>query len=320
MRGLPIDCSLAAALVVAGSFACTSGSGGGSSAAGAAGSAGAMTGGGGTPSGGTSSGGTSSHSGGSTASGGTHSGGSTSSGGGNTGGARNTGGTQNTGGASSTGGNGTGGTSSGGTGGTGGMTYTTNFPLTENPISEGGRWLNGKHDGIDWTDVATTPGKAFGDPSTGGYTDPTAILKGAWGPDQTVTAKAFCAKPTASYYQEVEIRLRSAVSAHSITGYEILFRCLTDSNAYTQVVRWNGPVTQFTYLDQRSGVGYGVADGDTVSASIVGNVITVYRNGSKVLSVTDNTYTTGNPGMGFNYGVGSTNADFGFTSFTATSN
>src|SRR5438046_7973905 len=31
--------------------------------------------------------------------------------------------------------------------------YTTNFPLTENPISEGGNWINGLTNGIDWSDV-----------------------------------------------------------------------------------------------------------------------------------------------------------------------
>jgi hypothetical protein len=196
--------------------------------------------------------------------------------------------------------------------------YTTNFSNTENPISEGGRWTNGKAEGLDWFDVETTPGKAFGNPTTGDYTDPTAILKGPWGPDQTVTAKVFCIHPTSSYYQEVEIRLRSTITAHSCTGYEILWRCLTNKDAYTQVVRWNGPARNFTYVDDHhNGVGYGVANGDTVSASIVGNLISVYRNGSLLFTANDSTYKTGNPGMGFNYGVGATNADFGFTSYTA---
>ena len=31
--------------------------------------------------------------------------------------------------------------------------YSTNFELDENPISEGGMWLNGRKDGIDWIDV-----------------------------------------------------------------------------------------------------------------------------------------------------------------------
>src|SRR5450432_4364789 len=40
-------------------------------------------------------------------------------------------------------------------------TYTTNFPLTEKPISEGGVWTNGGSVGLDWTDVQTTSGLAF---------------------------------------------------------------------------------------------------------------------------------------------------------------
>ena len=39
-------------------------------------------------------------------------------------------------------------------------TYTTNFPLSENPIGEGGRWNNGGIFGK--TDVQTAPGKAYG--------------------------------------------------------------------------------------------------------------------------------------------------------------
>src|SRR5438093_11656945 len=35
--------------------------------------------------------------------------------------------------------------------------YTTNFPLAENPLSEGNVWANGKSTGIDWQDVGTMP-------------------------------------------------------------------------------------------------------------------------------------------------------------------
>jgi hypothetical protein len=52
-------------------------------------------------------------------------------------------------------------TGSGGSTG-GGYSYSTNFPLTENPISEGGKWLTGKRDGIDWNDFRTTNGRAIG--------------------------------------------------------------------------------------------------------------------------------------------------------------
>jgi len=44
--------------------------------------------------------------------------------------------------------------------------YSTDFPLEEDPISEGGMWINGKADGIDWTDVATkhVPGTGVSPP------------------------------------------------------------------------------------------------------------------------------------------------------------
>ena len=46
--------------------------------------------------------------------------------------------------------------------------------------------------------------------------------------------------------------------------------------------------------------GVRVKTGDVVKATIVGNVITAYLNGIAVGTATDSTYTTGNPGMGFN--------------------
>jgi len=69
------------------------------------------------------------------------------------------------------------------------QTYTTTFPLTERPISENGRWITGGTVGLDWTDVRTMPGLAFGsEVGIVDYTDSWAVLTGAWLPDQTVTA------------------------------------------------------------------------------------------------------------------------------------
>ena len=47
-------------------------------------------------------------------------------------------------------------------------TYSTNFPSTENPISESGRWINGGSTGLKWANVRTTPGLAFGTQSGSG--------------------------------------------------------------------------------------------------------------------------------------------------------
>lgn len=193
--------------------------------------------------------------------------------------------------------------------------YSTDFPLNEDPISEGGNWINGGTDGIDWYDVITRNGVAYGAVSAGMYTDPTALLAGAWGRNQIAKAKVYSRNQTESHYQEVEIRLRSTLTAHSCTGYEVFWRCLKTQNAYAEIVRWNGSVRDWTSLQKHTGPQYGVKDGDLVEATIVGNVIKGYVNGAEVISVTDNTYIAGNPGMGFNFGVGQTNADFGLSYF-----
>src|SRR5215831_3829689 len=88
-------------------------------------------------------------------------------------------------------------------------TYTTNFPLTENPISEGGQWINGKTTGIDWADVQTIPGQAFSTETGRGpnYADGTALLTGSWGPTQTVEAVVYILAADATTLEEVELRL-----------------------------------------------------------------------------------------------------------------
>ncbi len=228
------------------------------------------------------------------------------------------------------GGGGKGGTGggAGGTGGAGagvGRSYTTAFPLTENPISEGGNWLNGQTDGLDWHDMSTTPGLAIGHQSGSSYTDGTALLTGSWGPNQTVEAVVHAANPKDSCYQEVEMRLRSTLTPRSCTGYEISFKATKTSGAYLIIVRWNGPLGDFTYLVNTMGAEYGVTEGDVVKATIVGDVITAYLNGAVVGTATDATYATGSPGMGMNLETGDsscvgTNGDYGFKHFTATGN
>ena len=195
--------------------------------------------------------------------------------------------------------------------------YSTNFLLSENPISEGGNWINGKTNGLDWADVATTAGLAYGTQSgSNGYDDSTALLTGSWGPNQMAVATVHTVNQNSNGFEEVEIRLRSSISAHSNTGYEINFRCLSTGATYTQIVRWNGPLGSFTQL--ASVTGPGLKDGDVVKATAVGNVITSYINGVALVSATDTTYPSGNPGMGFFVqGLSGVNGNFGFTSYSA---
>jgi hypothetical protein len=203
----------------------------------------------------------------------------------------------------------------------GGRTYTTNFPLTENPLSEGGNWINGQTAGLDWKNFRTTAGFAFGTQNGSGgppYDDSTALLAGQWGPNQTAQATVRTVnQQTGSIYQEVELRLRSTLSPHVNSGYEINFRCTHDGSQYQEIVRFNGPINSFTYLNRVTG-GRGLYDGDVIKASIIGNVITVYQNGIQVAQVSDSTFTSGSPGIGhWLRGPAETIDDYGFTSFSA---
>ncbi|MGB9030430.1 MAG: hypothetical protein WCC27_09940 [Acidobacteriaceae bacterium] len=193
------------------------------------------------------------------------------------------------------------------------ITYTTNFPLKEDPISEAGRWLGGKTGGIDWGDVATTPGFAFGRAGPKEYADSVALLTGNWGPNQTVAAVVD--RGHVFRFPEVSLRLRSSLAAHRCTGYEISSSLHADGTAYLIIVRWNGPLADFTYLLNVTGKQYGVTTGDVVKATIAGDVITAWKNGVQMGHAKDATFHTGQPGFGFNEGK---NGDYGFTRVTVT--
>ena len=203
------------------------------------------------------------------------------------------------------------------------MSYSTRFRSAENPISEGDRWYNGRVQGVDWCNVQTSAGYAWGvGPCSTAYADPTAILKGNWRADQAVQATARIKATNASYYQEIELRLRTTVKTRSITGYEINFGV---SHAYLQIVRWNGPLADFTYLGSSCKypsvcgqvTGFTIQNGDVARAVISGSTISVYVNGALRATATDSTYTTGNPGIGYNFGCDGTYADFAWAQFSA---
>ena len=216
--------------------------------------------------------------------------------------------------------------------------YKTEFKKNETPISEGGLWLNGRKDGIDWCDVLVKDGVAFGEVSrnqvaerraeqatlgagaatgaaVGDYDDPTAVLTGQWGPNQYGKVKVFSRNQTDKYFQEVQIRLRHNMKPNFCNGYEVFFRVLDTDAGYAEIVRWNGPVGGWTSLKKLIGKKFGVKDGAIIEASIVGSVITGYLNGVEMISVVDDNIKSGAPGIGFNFGVGTTNADHGVTSF-----
>jgi hypothetical protein len=189
-------------------------------------------------------------------------------------------------------------------------TYSTDFNGSENPLSEEGAW---NHYGLDWKAVRKADGVAYGTQTGwGGYDDSYAHLSG-FGPDQTAWGVIQRTSGSRGIH-EVEIHLRWSDSAHGAQGYECL---LSYDGSYAQIVRWNGPFGDFTYI------GWAAAapvprSGDTLRASIKGDLITVFYNGTEIMRARDGAFAAGDPGIGFFIQSEGDNSDVGFTGFTAT--
>ena len=203
------------------------------------------------------------------------------------------------------------------------QSYHSNFQATENPLSESGKWINGGTAGLDWANVQTTPGLAFGTNVSGAppFNDSTAVLTGAWGSNQMAQATVYTVNQTRTLAEEVELRLRTTITAHSITGYEFDYRVTSDGSQYINIVRWNGALNNFTYLthDPCTVCGPGLHNGDSIKATAVGSTLTLYINGVNYVQVNDRMYMGGSPGIGFwNWGGNvEDNRNYGFSSFTA---
>jgi hypothetical protein len=188
--------------------------------------------------------------------------------------------------------------------------YTTTFSGgDENPISEGGRWVNGGAVGLDWVNCEIYQGVTYGLQTNFGYDDSTALLNGTWRSNQL--GSAVLTRPSSANV-EVEIRLRSTISAHVNKGYEVLFQA---NGGYVQIVTWHGDLGSFEVLSNKTTVT--INNGDTLSASVTNSTISAYVNGALVAQVTNTEHTNGNPGIGF-YGGTAVNRQAGWTSFTAT--
>jgi len=196
-----------------------------------------------------------------------------------------------------------------------GAGYSTTFTSAENPISDGGRWRNGKAQGGYWNDVQTVPGKAYGAQVVNGYDDDIAVLTTSFNPNQyaqaTVT-RASAYSPGVAH--EVELLLRFQITNGNARGYEVLW----GQQGYLNIIRWNGSLGDFTGIVSIEGWQIGPAvEGDVLRAEVVGDTISVYRNGSLVASARDSRWTDGQPGMGFWPTPGSTPQNYGWKYYEA---
>jgi hypothetical protein len=201
------------------------------------------------------------------------------------------------------------------------MSYTTQFDAAESPISEGQRWAQqGRVTGLDWTNVRSGGGLAYGT-QTGadGYDDSIALLSG-FGADYRVSAVIHFvgARSAATGTHEVELILRGSYTAHVQHLYECNLGYAGASGWYAQIMRMNGAIGDFTEVGSSVAQVPDVKDGDVFTAEIIGNVINSYLNGVKLQTATDATHASGLPGMGFFWRGTENIDDFAFTSFTAT--
>ena len=198
--------------------------------------------------------------------------------------------------------------------------YATTFSATEQPLSEGGRWLH--HDPL-LTVCRTADGRAFGTQSgTNGYDDSNAYLTG-YGDNYEIEAVVWIAPGSKGPgNREVELLLRwtddgplrgSRFGDTHANGYEINAQ---SEGSYLQLGRFKGALLKEVdgFASPRSG--------DRFRARIEGQRIRVWWNDKKLIDYTDADpklrVDKGNPGIGFYVSGGAFNGDFGIESLRVT--
>jgi hypothetical protein len=204
--------------------------------------------------------------------------------------------------------------------------YTTNFPLSERPLSEGGTWHH-----LDptltvvKTEVLSGVHVAHGTQNgSGGFDDSSAYLQG-FGLNHSIQGTVWISPAiSSSPNREIELLLRwSDDNVQRSTPYGP-----TSADGYEMNINQNGNYLQ---LGRFKGALLASANpvpvphtGDIFKAQIVAApngsaVITVFWNGVQRISYTDSAPPTrGNPGIGFYVDAGAPNTQFGFSSITAT--
>lgn len=212
------------------------------------------------------------------------------------------------------------------------VNYSTTFPNTESPLSDGGQWAKqGLRDGLLWTNINS--GLASDGATHCAY--PTQVPNNGFD-DSIAHLSGF---PANHYAQgtiyndggvvglpEVELLLRSTIVNNSAIQYEI--DILSDGRVF--IVQWLGGLGSFNIEHAFDLTGVDVSNGTVIYAQIVGNIITLKRNGTTIQTADITTFAnspiaTGNPGLG-GYGNNGTadpntqaNRHFVFKAYSAAS-
>jgi hypothetical protein len=200
--------------------------------------------------------------------------------------------------------------------------YTTDFPLTENPISESGKWINSGANGGGRSNVQSASGLAFGTqierPAPGLiYNDSIALMTGTWSADQTVTVTLHEATTSDTCCAEGEIWIRGTMDGGKMMGYEMSFSILRDPDYYHMATWLGKDFAKGTFA--RSALGRTLHDGDVIKVTAVGNAFTLYVNSIEIARGKDSSYKSGNPGIGFYHSSVFNGLDnqWGFRNFSA---
>lgn len=200
------------------------------------------------------------------------------------------------------------------------QTFSTNFPNTENPISLGGRMITVNSPGVNWTPIGGAtmspvevyqPGLAVNVDCTVSSVDALACLVGTWRPNQSATCIIGNAPPVGSGLQQREIECHLRTDPRTGSTYEVTW----GFDNYYLIAIWTPDGRTPIPFEQ-----FGAPDlniGDVLTATIIGQTITMYTNGVQVVQFTDNSsdmITFGNPGFGFNGGASPL---YGISNFSA---
>lgn len=210
------------------------------------------------------------------------------------------------------------------------LRYETDFPTAENPLDEGGSWRLGKREGTDWNNpkilaagecVASTLMPIDGSDRYGDDIGIIATSIFAFPADQHAKVVVYKVSGYSGTQHEVEVLLRFSVAANDAHGYEVLW----GNPGYLSLVRWNGPLGNYTPLYETDTGDVPVpANGDTLEAQIVGDLVSVWINSTLVLDSFDVSafdgvaFDSGQPGLGIWPVTGSAIANsLGFSHFEA---
>ena len=160
-------------------------------------------------------------------------------------------------------------------------TYSSDFPTDENPVSEGGIWINGLKEGIDWADCVVSNGRIHGGPTRmnrrrsapsrprsapasmttpprrrATTTIPTAVITGRVGLEPVRQGHRRRRQPDRRVVPGGRDPAPHVIEPNWCRGYEIFFRCLKDDLGYAEIVRWNGKIKDWTSLQKHVGPKY----------------------------------------------------------------